>query len=206
MTITVATLITCGVAPTQARIFAPSLDAACRRFDIVTNRRIAAFITQWSVESAGFTRMEEDLYYRSVETVHAAFRRTRNESVDKLKSLLRKPEPFANYIYAHVNGNRDEASGDGWKYRGRGPCQLTGRSNYADAADGLGLDLLGAPKLVATPEVGSMVAGWYWHTIKGNVLADSSMIDELTRAINGRGMLKADERRTLFIEALKNLP
>lgn len=206
MTITVATLVACGVGPTQARIFAEPLDAACRRFDVVTSRRIAAFVTQWAVESADFTRMEEDLYYRSVERVQAAFRRTRNESVERLEGMLRKPEKFANYIYAGINGNHDEASGDGWKYRGRGPCMLTGRSNYADAADGLGLDLLAHPELVATPAVGSLVAGWFWHSIKGNVLADSSMIDELTRAINGRAMLKADERRTRFLEALKDLP
>jgi putative chitinase len=205
--ITIATMVACGVPSAQAQIFAGPLDAAAQRFDIKTRIRIAAFVTQWAVETGDFKRLEEDLRYTTVEAVFAAFKRLRPLGAAYVQEhLLRQPERLANAAYAFINGNHDEASGDGWTYRGRGPCMLSGLANYQDAEDGLGRPYVKQPDLVSEPADGALVAGWFWHCRKCNVLADGNRIDEITRAINGRAMLKADERRVRFIEAMKAMP
>lgn len=200
--ITVATLIAAGIGPTQARQFAEPLAAACRRFDITTPPRVAGFIAQCRVESSGFTQLEEGLSYRSPERIWDVFRRLRPRGMSGLALLVRNPQGLANAAYAGVNGNGDEASGDGWRYRGRGLKQLTGRANYADAAEALGRPYLERPDLVAQPEDACLTAAWYWHTAKCNILADSAQWDAITRAVNGPGMLQADARRQFAEEAI----
>jgi len=85
--------------------------------------------------------------------------------------------------------------GDGPRYRGRGPIQLTGRANYRAAGEALGLDLENNPELVATPAVGFRVAAWFWTTRRLNALADAGRFDAITRAINGGLNGKADRDR-----------
>jgi putative chitinase len=196
-------LIAAGIAPTQARIFAEPLERAFLRFDIGTRARRAAFIAQASHESSAFTRLEEGLYYRSPERIAEVFKRLRPLGMAELAKLARNPEGLANKAYANVNGNGDESSGDGWKYRGRGIFQLTGRANYMAAGDALAHDYKGHPDLVSQPIDAAMTAGWYWATAGCNALADSAQIDAITKAINGPAMLAADERRSLFDEALR---
>lgn len=203
--ITIATLIAAGVQPTQARIFAEPLAAACARFDITSRARVAGFLAQCRVESANFTALEEGLFYRSAERIGDVFKRLRPRGFDGLTKLARNPQALANAAYAHINGNGDEASGDGWRYRGRGLKQLTGRANYADAAEALGRPYLEHPDLVAQPVDACLTAAWFWHTAKGNLLADSAQWDAITRAVNGPGMLQADLRRQYAEEALQVL-
>lgn len=200
--ITVATLIAAGIGPTQARQFAEPLAAACRRFDISTPARVAGFLAQCRVESQGFTQLEEGLSYRSAERIAEVFRRLRPRGMAQLALLVRNPKGLANAAYAGVNGNGDEASGDGWRYRGRGLKQLTGRANYADAAEALGRPYLEQPDLVALPEDACLTAAWFWHSAKCNILADSAQWDAITRAVNGPGMLQADARRQFAEEAV----
>lgn len=202
MNISVRTLIAAGVAPTQARQFAEPLAYACGRFDIDTPARLAGFVAQCRVESANFTVLEENLRYRSPEVLDRTFRAV--VGLDDAARLVRLgPQAIANRVYAGRMGNGDEASGDGWRYRGRGLKQLTFRDNYAAAAVALARPYLEQPDLVATPYDACLTAAWYWHTIKGNALADSAQWDAITRAVNGPGMLQADLRRQYAEEAVQ---
>jgi putative chitinase len=200
--ITVARLIAAGIAPTQARMFAAPLERACRRFEIVTPARIAGFVAQCRVESAGFTQLEESLYYRSPERLLEIFP-SRIKTLAQAQTLVRNPQGLANVVYANRLGNGDEASGDGWRYRGRGLKQLTGRANYADAAQSLGRPYVEQPDLVAQPDDACLTAAWYWHTHKCNVLADSAQWDAITRVVNGPAMLLADRRKQYSEEGVQ---
>lgn len=202
MELTVSHLVACGIAPTQARLYLGPLVNACRRFEINTVARAAAFIAQCNVESGGFVHAEENLYYSSPERVRQIFP-SRVASLADAARLVRNPQALANCVYAGRNGNRSEASGDGWRYRGRGLIQLTGRENYLDAAEALHQPYLDAPDLVATAEHAALTAGWYWHVNKLNVLADAGLVDGITKAVNGSAMLHRDLRRQLTADAVQ---
>lgn len=202
--ITVATLVACGVAPTQARLYAGALNEACLRFDIDTRTRIAAFLAQLHHESAGLTRTEENLYYVTPERIRSIWP-TRVPSLADAAKLCRHPQALANHVYANRLGNGDEASGDGWAFRGSGLLQLTGRLNFRLAAAGCGRPYEANPQLVREPEGACLTAAWYWTSILGNELADSSQIDIITKRINGPAMLGADERRSRFDDNMRAL-
>lgn len=196
MQVTTTTLVTLRIAPTQARAFAESLAAACERFEINTPARIAAFVAQCNVESNGFRDLEENLYWTTPERIYRFFT-SRVRDLEHAAKLARNPKALANCVYASKNGNGDEATGDGWRYRGRGLKQLTGRANYHDAALALGRPYVEQPDLVGQPVDACLTAAWYWHSIKGNLLADSGQWDAITRAVNGRAMHQADLRHQL---------
>jgi len=202
--LTLAQLISVGVAPTQARVFLAPLVAACARFDINTPARLGGFLAQCRIESIGFTRLEEGLYYTTAERVRQVFP-TRVPTLAAAAALVRNPQALANRVYSGRLGNRDEASGDGWRYRGRGLKQLTGRANYHDAAQALARPYLDRPELVAEPPDACLTAAWYWHTVKGNALADSAQWDAITRAVNGPAMLQMAERRQYSEEGARAL-
>ena len=90
-------------------------------------------------------------------------------------------------------GNRDEASGDGFRFRGRGCIQLTGHANYFHASKALGVDFVANPDLVATPQYAALTAGWFWSTHDCNRLAQASEWTALTKKING-GTIGLQER------------
>lgn len=202
--ITIATLIACGVAPTQARIYADPLQAAAARFGITTKARIAAFLAQLHHESQGFTRTEENLYYTTPERIRTMWP-TRVTSLADAAKLCRNPQALANTVYANRLGNGDPASGDGWRYRGRGLIQLTGRTNYHVASDALGADYVRDPDAVAAPSGACLTAAWFWASIHGNELADASLIDSITKGINGTAMAGADARRSRYDDNLMAL-
>lgn len=200
--ITVHNLIAAGVPPTQARQFVDPLLAACQRFDINTPARIGGFVAQCRVESADFTRLEEDLRYRSPERLDKIFSAV--AGLDDAARLIKAgPQAIANRVYAGKLGNGNEASGDGWRYRGRGLKQLTGRANYADAAAALARPYVERPDIVAMPADACLTAAWFWHAAKGNLLADSAQWDAITRAVNGPAMLQADLRRQYSEEGVR---
>ena len=211
MNLTVETLISAGIAPAQAREFAQPLALACQRFEIATPARLAGFVAQCRVESAGFTQLTESLFYRDPERIARIFRTAFDLDRDRVvdpeeialaRQYVGKPEKLANRIYANRLGNGDEASGDGWRYRGRGLKQLTGKDNYADAGESLGRPYVDRPELVALPEDACLTAAWFWHTNKCNLLADRQEWDAVTRVVNGPGMLQAAERRQYSIAGL----
>ena len=202
--LTLGNLIAAGVEPTQARVFLAPLSAACARFGINTPARLAGFISQCRVESAGFTALEESLFYRDPQRIMRIWP-TRVITLQQAQALARNPQGLANVVYANRLGNGGTASGDGWRFRGRGLKQLTGKANYADAAQALARPYVTHPDLVAEPEDACMTAAWFWHANKCNVLADSAQWDAITRVVNGPGMLQAAERRQFSEEAARVL-
>lgn len=202
MMLTLASLIVAGIAPTQARAFLDPLSAACARFGITTPSRIAGFVAQCRVESAGFTALEESLFYRDPARIMKIWP-TRVLTLQVAQGLAKNPKGLANVVYAGRLGNGDEASGDGWRFRGRGLKQLTGKSNYADAANELNRPYVTSPDLVAEPTDACMTAAWFWHVNKCNILADSGQWDAITRVVNGPGMLQRAERRQFSEEGAR---
>lgn len=192
--LSLSALVSCGFHPTQARFFLDAIWATCRRFEISTTARLGAFLAQILVESEGLTQLEENLHYTNPARVCQMWP-SRVPTTGDAVPLCGNPEALANRVYCLKNGNGDGASGDGWAFRGRGAIQLTGRHNYADAALELGQPYIEHPEQVAAPVDAVLVAGWFWHTNKCNLLADASNWDAITRAINGPGMDQAGRRR-----------
>lgn len=191
-------LIAAGVHPTQAKAFAEPLKAAMALFDISTRERQAAFLAQCMIESQSFTRLEENLYYTTPARIDAVFSAVK--SIEEATLYVRNPQRLANKVYANRNGNGDEASGDGWAFRGRGLFQLTGRANYKAASEGVGMGAvyMHKPSLVAEPSDACLTAAWYWQSRGCNQLIDAGNFDSTTRLINGPAMLHKHERAAAF--------
>jgi putative chitinase len=164
---------------------------AFQRFDINTSARQAAFIGQCAHESGNFKTLEENLNY-SAESLCRVWP-GRFPHVDMAQEYARNPSKIANKVYAARIGNGDEASGDGWRYHGRGLIQLTGKDNYRRAGEALGVDLLSDPNKAAEPEYACLTAGWYWKTHGLNELADQREYEAMTVKING-GLIGLDDR------------
>ena len=164
--------------------YLPHLNDALRAFEINTALRTAAFVAQTSHESAQFTRMLESLNYTKTAGLMATWPRRFPTEASALP-FVRNEQKLANFVYANRMGNGDSASGDGFRYRGRGVIQLTGRDAYRRAGEVLGLDLVGQPELVQTPEVAFQVAGLYWKSNGLNELADVPDLKSITQRING---------------------
>lgn len=182
--------------------YAKPLVVAMEHFNINTNKRMAAFIGQCMVESSNFTKLEEGLYYTTPSRIEAIFSKARGRG----NELARNPEKLANVVYAGRLGNGNEASGDGWKYRGRGLIQLTGRSNYAIAGKELGIDLIGNPDQVKNDlYVACLTAAWFFSKNGCNELADGWQISNITKRVNGPAMLHNKERIDISNKILKAL-
>lgn len=199
--ITPELLVAMGVAKAHADEFAGPLDTVCKDCGLNTPQRASVFIAQCAVESALFSVMSENLNYTDPARITKIFGIPATEA----QHLAKNPQELANRAYANRNGNGNEASGDGWKYRGRGPIQLTGKRNYTLAGLALKSPYGDQPDLVSTPLGGCFAAGWYWMVNGLNRFADVGNIDGVTRAINGPGMLAAEHRRDMSAIALKAL-
>jgi putative chitinase len=208
-TITVARLIAAGVAPTLAKVFADPLGAACDRFAINTPARVAAFVAQCMHESAGFVHLEEDLFYRDPERVARLFRTAFDTNRDGVLSpqeisaavpYTRNPEALASRAYAGRFGNGNEASRDGWRYRGRGLIGTTFKANYQAAAQALARPYVEQPELLARPADACLTAAFYFSSRGCNQFADAGNFAAITKAINP-GMAGAAERLALLKQA-----
>lgn len=167
------------------------LNETFQRFGILTARQQAAFIGQCGHECGNFRILEENLNYRA-ETLMKVWPK-RFPTLEIANQYARNPKKIANKVYADRMGNRDEASGDGYRFRGRGCIQLTGSANYYHAGQALGVDLIMEPDLVATPQYAALTAGFFWSTQKLNALAESGNNLALTKKING-GTLGLNDR------------
>lgn len=194
--IDVAFLIAAGCGPAQARQYAIHLDAAAARFAITTPRRVAAFVAQCLIESANLVTVEENLWYTTPQRAADVWPSRFKTAADAMP-YMRNPQALANRVYAGKLGNGNEASGDGWRYRGRGLKQLTGKTNYAAATLALDVDYLSAPDLVAKPEHAAQTAAWFFASTGCNELADAGNWDAITRKVNGPAMLQQADRRSL---------
>ena len=174
-------LLSMRVRPETAALYAPHLDAAARGWG-VADYALPMWLAQLAHESAMFERMVESLNYTKAAQIRRTWpKRFANNSA--AVAFVRKPERLANFVYADRIGNGDAASGDGWKYRGRGLIQVTGKDNYRDAGEALGLPLLEEPELLEEPVHAADAAGWFWKSHGLNRFA--SNINDCTRAING---------------------
>lgn len=172
--------ITGGNMPREA---AKALVTVAGKYPLDTTNRLASFIAQCAHESGGFTKLVENLNYSAKGLRGTWVARFPNDAI--AAKYARNPEMIANKVYADRMGNGSEASGDGWKYRGRGYIMLTGKSNYAAFAKWVGISIDEAIVYAATPEGAMMTAMYFWITNKLNNFADKDNIMGQRLAVNG---------------------
>ena len=115
----------------------------------------------------------------------------------------RQPQKIANRVYANRMGNGPEESGDGWKYRGRGFIQLTGKSNYAEAGKTLGIDLIGNPDLAADSTTAAQIVAWFFKK-NAKRITDWANVEQITKVVNG-GLIGLADRKKEFERYLAKL-
>ena len=171
-------------------------------YGINTAQRIAAFIAQCAHESGGFTALKENLNYKPV-TLRKIFPKyfPNDQIATDYCSRVNKQEAIANKVYANRMGNGDEASGDGWRYAGKGLIQLTGKDNYSWFAASLEISVEDASQYLLTFEGAAQSACWFWETNNLNQWADKGDILTLTKRING-GTIGLDDRIKHYEHAL----
>ena len=168
------------------------------KYQINTTNRIAGFMAQCAHESNDFNSLEENLSY-SADRIVAVFPRYFGKGKANPSEYARNPEKLANYVYMDVNRSKTGAlgntqPGDGWRFRGRGIKQLTGRNNYAAFGKTVGMTAEQAADYVATPKGAIESACWFWNTRKLNAAADADDIVRMTKIINGGDIGLADRR------------
>jgi len=176
----------------RAKRWRPALTTAMQRFGITTPRRMAHFLGQLGHESLSLSRTEENLRYTTPTRIVAVFRKfdlDKNRRIDPeelalAKTFIGRPEALANFVYANRMGNGDESSGDGWRFRGRGPIQTTGRNNCRRAGELIGAPLEDQPDLLLDVDIGAMAAAAYWKDNGLNALADLGDVLMVSRKIN----------------------
>lgn len=188
--ITPQLLINIGIGSVQATAFSAPLNDVCNQYGI-TDRAEASFVAQLAVESAMFKRLEENLNYTTPKQVIAVFG---SRCIPVMDNILGSPQAFANFVYANRLGNGNEASGDGWRYRGRGLIMLTGFDNYYK----YGYDKT-PDQLTTNPAAACNVAAKFWVNNGCNQLALDGDDDGVTRKINGNAMLDSERRKTLTL-------
>lgn len=179
-----------------------ALNETFQRFNILTPIQQASFIGQCGHECGNFRILEENLNYRA-ETLMKLWK-SRFPTIEIANEYAKNPKKIANKVYASRMGNRDESSGDGFRFRGRGCIQLTGHANYFHAGQACGEDFVMNPDLVATPKYAAMTAGWFWDTHKLNKFADIRDFTMMTKKING-GTIGLNDRIKHINHALEVL-
>lgn len=152
------------------------------KYQIDSPQRIASFIAQCSHESGHFQKLIENLNYGV--TGLATTWPKRFTTAELVNKYSRQPEMIANFVYANRLGNGDESSGDGWKYRGRGLIQLTGKSNYQAFADSIEMNLEDVPNYLETKKGAVEAACWFWKQNNLNKWVDVNDFDGLSDVIN----------------------
>ena len=172
------------------------------QYEINTPQRIAAFIAQCGHESGGWRVFSENLNY-SAKALDAVFGKYFVRAGRDANEYARQPEKIANVVYANRMDNGDTNSGDGWRYRGRGPIQLTGKANYSAFSADMDVDAVDNPDTVSEDkEIALMSAIWFWNKNGLNRYADSGDIKTMTKRING-GYIGLEDRIHHWEEALK---
>ena len=190
-----------GVADETAAVYAPILAEALPLWEIDEPREVAAFMGTCAHESKRFSALTENLNYsaQGLANTWKRFSVTGERGgppTQQAISIQRQPSIIANIVYGNRLGNTDP--NDGWTYRGRGLIQVTGKDNYRDAGESLGLPLLEEPELLEEPVHAADAAGWFWKSHGLNRFA--SNINACTRAING-GLNGLPDRMRLYNRA-----
>ena len=169
-------------------------------YEINTPERISMFLAQVGHESAGMTARIENLNY-SAQGLNKIFPKYFIRAGRDANAYAKKPEKIANVVYANRMGNGDEASGDGYRYRGRGLIQLTGKDNYTKFASDMEVSLEEAVVWLETPDGAAWSAGWFWDSRELNNWADNGDVLTVTKKING-GIIGLADREEHYAEAL----
>ena len=218
MTPKVEHIVAAGVKRATAEKWVEAVASACQEFNINTPQRIAGFLSQCAHESGGFERLQENLNY-SADGMAGIWpkrfavlgpdkkpvkKNGKNQPNKFALALHRKPEMIANVVYSGRMGNGPTESGEGWKYRGRGLKQLTGKDNHRACSTGLGVDFVENPDLLLEPVYAARSAAWFWAANKCNNFADSGDIEGLTKKING-GLIGIEDRKKRYASAMSSL-
>jgi putative chitinase len=189
-----------------AGIFVPAINRATLRWKIDSRLRMAAFLAQIGHESGQLRNLVENLNYSADALMRTWPSRFTPETA---AAYARQPEKIANKVYGGRMGNGPESTGDGWRFKGRGLIQLTGRDNYRAAGQALGLPLEDQPELLEQAEHAAQSAAWWWAKRGLNELADAGRIRDIGSIINtgqpGRVPHGDAERKALYELALKVL-
>lgn len=195
-----------------ATTYSPYLITMLPAFGITTPNRVAAFLSQTAHETGGYRLLSENLNYSAeglsrTWPIRYAVKGSDGKSIPGKPNALalrlnRSPEKIANNCYANRMGNGDEASGDGYRYRGRGLKQLTGKFNYQKFKDATGMDVIHNPDLLTEPMGAILSALNFWKQNKLETYADKADIVGLTKAING-GTIGLAQRQALYDKVLK---
>ncbi len=200
-----------GAKEAKARKYLPHLQAVCEEYSINTPQRVAGFLSQIGHESAGFAVLTENLNY-NVNALLTKFGRHRISEVDarrfgRATGQRANKEAIANTLYGGEWGRINLGNtlpGDGWRFRGRGLKQATGRDNYRRCGIALGVDFITHPDRLALPVNATRSAGWFWGANDLNRLADLGNVRAMTRAING-GAIGLEQRTALYNAGLEAL-
>lgn len=170
-----------------------ALNETFDRFDISNPNRQAAFIGQCGHECGNFRVLEENLNYKAVTLMKLWSKRFL--TLEIANQYAGNPKKIANMVYANRMGNRDESSGDGYRFRGRGCIQTTGHANYFHAGKALGFDFVMEPDVVSTPKYAALTAGFFWSIHGLNALSDAQDHKSITKRINGGFIGLADREK-----------
>lgn len=162
-----------------------------------TPQRLAMFLAQCGHESSSFNVLRELLSYRTVGQLRAVFPREMPTD-DVAQRYIMNPSGLANFVYANRNGNGGVESGDGFKFRGGGLLQITGKGNYKAVGDAIGRDFMLRPNDIIIEAVAVQTAAYFWNLKDLNAAADAGDFDHTTKAINGAAMQGAAERTALW--------
>jgi putative chitinase len=176
-----------------------ALNKILPKHNIDTKLRVAGFLGQCAVESVEFNTLHENLNYGPQSLMSTWPRLFPNINV--ANQYAHQPEKIANYVYANKLGNGDVLSGDGWRFRGRGAIQTTGRDGYQRFADYIGMSIDDVVDYLETLE-GAIESGcYYWELNNINSAADSEDIERMTLLVNGRAMLQLQNRINYYEKA-----
>ena len=176
-----------------------ALNEILPEYEIDTPKRVAAFLAQCAHESGGFKFLKENLNYRA-ESLLKVFPKY-FKTLDEAKKYEKQPQKIANRIYGNRMGNGDEASGDGYRYCGRGLIQLTGKNNYTMFAESLEMSVEDVPEYLETFEGAVQSACFFWEQNNLNQWADKGDILTMTKRING-GTIGLEDRIKHYNHAL----
>ena len=198
----------------------PFIRETCEKYQINTDKRIASFLAQTAHESGGYTMLEENLNYSDATmaavwpnrfaVIDPATKKPKKDEKGKnipnafAKALHRKPEAIANTVYSNRMGNGTIESGEGWKHRGMGLKQLTGKDNHKRCGDALGVDFVSNPELLLEPKWAALSAGWFWSANKLDLFADNDDLEGQTKKVNG-GLIGIADRKKRYQDCLASM-
>jgi putative chitinase len=191
---------------TEVEEWCEELNKALPKYGITTPQRIAGFVSQCSHESQDFRALSENLSYRQ-ETLLKVFPRYFGPGKRNAAEYARNPEKIANYVYMdefRTSKLGNTQPGDGWRFRGRGLKQLTGRDNYTRFAKDYNMTAEQAAEWLETKEGALASALWFWNTNKLNAIADTADVAALTKIING-GNIGLSDRKARYTKAMAAL-